>query len=112
MLFRELMHPSFYKNNRGDFEPISTDIVNGRINKCDYDIRLLSNKVGYTGTDFTGTEVELELENVLKEILNNEKQRGRYLEKAKQLVNERHNLIKNCRMFEDLTLDIYNNKYQ
>ena len=55
---------------------------------------------------------ELELENVLREILNSEKQRGRYLEKAKQLVNKRHNLIKNCRIFEDLILDVYNNKYR
>ena len=53
---------------------------------------------------------ELELEEIFKEIINNEKQKEKYLEKAKQLVNQRHNLNKNCKIFEELMLDVYNNQ--
>lgn len=59
------MRPIFYRNERGDLSPISTDIENGRVYKCDYDVSLLpAGRIGYEGTDPNGKRVELELDDV------------------------------------------------
>jgi glycosyltransferase involved in cell wall biosynthesis len=50
---------------------------------------------------------ESELKEILNKIVLNKKERERYLENAKRLVEERHDVNKNCKMFEELMIEVY-----
>jgi glycosyltransferase involved in cell wall biosynthesis len=64
---------------------------------------LISNEAAWVAS------TKLELKNVLLKILNSEIERKKYVSNAKKLVEERHNLHKNCEMFEELMLEVYLN---
>lgn len=64
---------------------------------------LIKNEVAWVATS------DDELREVLSEIITNDKKRGKYLENAKKLVDERHNVDKNCKMFENLMLEVHRN---
>lgn len=53
---------------------------------------------------------EAELSEVLNKIVVSKIEREKYLENAKRLVEERHNLDKNCKTFEDLIVKVYQNQ--
>ncbi len=53
---------------------------------------------------------ETELNEVLKKILLSKNEREKYLKNAKQLVDERHNITKNCKIFEDLIVKVSQNQ--
>lgn len=53
---------------------------------------------------------EAELSEVLNKIVVSKIEREKYLENAKRLVEERHNLDKNCKIFEDLIVKVYQNQ--
>jgi len=50
-----------YKKPDGTLDDISCDINGGKVDKCDYGVKLMRGKVGYTGTDPSGKKIELEL---------------------------------------------------
>jgi len=62
---------------------------------------LIKNKAAWVATS------DKELKEVLNKIINVENERGRYLENAKKLVEERHNMDKNCEIFEKLMAEVY-----
>jgi len=57
-------HTIHYKDTEGRFQDISMDIDNGGVHKCDYDVDLYTDRVGYHGTDPNGKKIELELTGV------------------------------------------------
>jgi glycosyltransferase involved in cell wall biosynthesis len=65
---------------------------------------LISNEAAWVANS------EPELKEVLDKILNSEKEREKYLENAKRLVDERHDVNKNCKMFEELMIEVYQNQ--
>lgn len=53
---------------------------------------------------------ETELNEVLNKIVVSKIEREKYLENATRLVAERHNITKNCKIFEDLIVKVYQNQ--
>ena len=57
-------NPLHYEDMNGNYQDISTNIENGRVHKCNYDVSLFTDKIGYYGTDPTGKKIELELKGL------------------------------------------------
>ena len=64
---------------------------------------LMKNQAAWVATS------ESELNDVLKKILSSIDERNKFLLNAKKLVEERHDLDKNCILFEELMSDVYLN---
>jgi len=56
--------PVHYQDEEGKYQDISTEILNGKVDKCEYNIELLKDKIGYRGIDPNGKKIELELVGV------------------------------------------------
>lgn len=64
---------------------------------------LIKNEAAWVATS------ENELQEILSKIINSDKERRRYLENARKLVDERHNIDKNSNMFENLIREVHHN---
>lgn len=54
---------------------------------------------------------EKELEEILPKIISSRTERERYLENARKLVDKRHNIEKNCAIFEELMIEVHRNHH-
>lgn len=52
-----------YQDENGQWQDMDYNIVNNRVYKCEYDVTLLQNNIGYTGKDIKGYDIRVELKH-------------------------------------------------